>query len=208
MPLFLYVLRHTFWRPRDVLLYYAKIIATSEDLRRKRIKVSAEAIRRAVKEATYEVIQSEFINEFSSTVINIREILSAFSNGKQFLTYQGISEILTRIDFRFAIGPEISMNKVDERIEYLYHVGFLGIEVTPKMRDRFNIEHRHSFYFNEGSALLRTEGENKFHDYTFVIHPVFSEYLQLDTSGHELVLEFNWDYIREMDVLLSISTSQ
>ena len=205
MPLFLYVLRHTFWRPRDVLLYYAKIIATSEDLRRKRIRVSAEAIRRAIKEATYEVIQSEFINEFSSTVINIREILSAFSNISQFVTYSEIGEILTKVDFRFAIGPEISLNRVDEKIEYLYQIGFLGIEVTPEMRDRFNIEHKHSFYFNEGLALLKTEGENKFRDYTFIIHPIFSEYLQLNTSDHELVLEFSWDYLREMDVLLSVS---
>lgn len=177
MPVFLYVLRHTFWRPRDILLYYAKILAAAEELRRKKVKMSTDAVRRAVKEATFDVIQSEFVNEFSSSLINIREVIGCFARAQQFIPYSAISEIIGSVDFQFAVGPEV-VKKLDEKLEYLFSIGFLGVQVNDELKERFDIQHRHAFYFNEGGLLLRTLVERRFDKFTFIVHPVFTEILR------------------------------
>jgi hypothetical protein len=38
--LFLYVLRHTFWRPRDILIYYSRIIELARETSRRRDHVA------------------------------------------------------------------------------------------------------------------------------------------------------------------------
>lgn len=200
MPLFFYVLRHTFWRPRDILLYYAKIISFAEDTRRKGRKIPVEGIRQAVREVTFEVVSSEFINEFSSTVPNIRDIIGIFERGKQFLSYVTIKNLLEDVKFEFATGQ--TLRHVDEKIDFLYQVGFLGIHATPDMLERSKARHKHAFYFNEGYTLLRGVRGPQFQDNTFIIHPVFTEYLQIDTAGNELVLELTWDYLHTMESLL------
>lgn len=206
MPVFLYVLRHTFWRPRDILLYYAKILAAAEELRRKKAKMSTDAVRRAVKEATFDVIQSEFINEFESSFINIRQVIGAFAKVKQFIPFADVGELIGGIDFQFAVGPEV-VKKLDEKIEYLFSIGFLGVQVGDDLKERFDIQHRHAFYFNEGSSLLRTLVERRFENFTFIVHPVFTEYLEIDTTARELVLELSWEYLHEMEAVLSTSNA-
>lgn len=202
MPVFLYVLRHTFWRPRDILLYYAKIIAAAEDLRRRKVKMTTEAVRRAVKEATFDVIQSEFINEFASSFISVKEVISAFAKQRQFLTYDEVGGLIGNVDFRFAIGTDV-VKKLDDKIEHLFSIGFLGILVSDELKERFDIQHHHAFYFNEGNALMRTLVDRRFEKFVFIVHPVFAEFLELDTSARELVLELSWKYLHEMETVLS-----
>lgn len=60
IPLFLYILRHTFWRPRDILFYYAAILASSKDYKQRKLDLTTEGIRKIVKEHTYKVIETEF----------------------------------------------------------------------------------------------------------------------------------------------------
>ena len=79
LSLFAYVLRHTFWRPREVLWYFARILSAAEGLRRQRQKMGAEAVRQIVRNTTIEVITTEFIGEFTTTFINIGEVVSVFT---------------------------------------------------------------------------------------------------------------------------------
>jgi hypothetical protein len=200
MPLFFYVLRHTFWRPRDVLLYYAKILAFAEDMRRKGRRASTEGIRQAVREVTFEVVSSEFINEFSSTVKNIRDVIGVFERQKQFLSYEVIRDLLDGVDLEFATGH--NLHRIDDKIEFLYQVGFLGICATQQMIESGMAKHKHMFSFNEGYSVLRGVKGPRFDEHTFVIHPIFTNYLQINTAGNDLVLELTWDYLHMMESLL------
>lgn len=201
MPLFMYILRHTCWRPREILLYYATILAAAEDLRKKKgRKISTEAVRRIIKETTLDIIESEFINEFES-MVNIRDIINGFYTCKQFLTHNTISDILAKLDFRFAIG-EAGNISTSQKIIFLYEIGFIGILVTPELQDMWHIKTRHSFYFNERDTILQGGANKRMEELTFIIHPMFTEYLQIDTSDNELVLELNWDYLYETESLL------
>jgi ABC-type oligopeptide transport system ATPase subunit len=197
VPLFMYILRHSSWRPREILLYYVTIIAVSKDLKDKRRKVTPEIIRRAIKETTPKIIESEFINEFE-TIINIREIINSFTNQRQYLSFAEVKLILDRSNFKL-----VSIHKDDvtteQKIEFLYEIGFIGYLVTPKIKEEWKINFNHAFYFNERDTIFQGYSERRYHEFTFIIHPMFTEYLQIDTSGHELVLEFTWDYLYDME---------
>jgi len=204
MPVFMYVLRHTFWRPRDILLYYAKIISAAESMRRRGIKISPEAIRRTVQDTTYEVIKSEFVNEFASTVINIKDIIEAFHGSAQVLSYSTVAEILSKIEFKYAYGSTSSI-ELSEKINFLYQVGFFGLVPNAEMLQRLKMSSNEAFYFNAALLPLRAAMQEKFKSFQFILHPIFCEYLQLNTSGQELTLQFRWDQLHEMEDLLFAS---
>src|SRR5262245_60500159 len=78
ISLFFYLLRHTFWRPRDMLYYLAKIITTYDSMRGAKKVLSAELLKRIVASTTYDVIRGEFIREFNSMCPNIEAIIKQF----------------------------------------------------------------------------------------------------------------------------------
>ena len=139
MPLFMYVLRHTFWRPRDALLYYAQIIAVAESIRKKGDRLSAAVIRHTIKDVTKSVIKSEFINEFESTVVNIKEIVVAFQGATQLLTCDEIGLRVEEIDFGFATGQKSGVD-LEAKIDFLYRIGFLGVVADESLRNRLNLK--------------------------------------------------------------------
>jgi energy-coupling factor transporter ATP-binding protein EcfA2 len=198
LTLFSYVLRHSFWRPRDILLHYAKILAVAESMRRR--DLSIEMIRRVVKEVNFELINTEFIQEFKSIVPNIEEIVQSFSKSKQILPYADVAAKVTGISFDFVTG-ELGVEDVDRKIEFLYDIGFIGILVNEDLREKLGITHKHAFYFNEGQAIKRVGGKGWFSDLMLIIHPIFAEYLRLDVSTGELTLFFDWDYLKQNEAM-------
>lgn len=202
LDLFLYVLRHTFWRPREVLVYYAALLALAMDIRRWESTVPVEAVRQCIKATTTKVIESEFIAEFRSTVVNIEDVILAFRKRKPLINYSELSEILRALTFRLASGP-LGTEGTFEKARFLYDIGFLGIRADKRIMDLVGLKHEHVFYFNEGSEIWSGFDEADVKEWHFVIHPIFSEYLRLDCAGQELTLVYSWDYLRSGDSFMS-----
>jgi hypothetical protein len=202
MPLFMYVLRHTFWRPREVLVYYAAILALSDYMKRWGYKISTEVIRRCVKATTRQIVESEFINEFRSTIVNIGDIIHSFKKSKTIISFERLREILLEVDFKFASGNTENTG-IMEKVQFLYEIGFLGVKADVELQHRFGLDLEHAFYFNEGSALFFGTDEEDIRDWEFIIHPIFSEYLLLDSQGQDLTLQFSWDYLHQREAFFS-----
>ena len=195
MPLFLYVLRHTFWRPREVLLYYASLLALADDMKRWQNSVKGDTVRKCIKVATRQVIESEFINEFHSTVLNISDVLSCFRRKKNILSHTELAEILATVRFVFAAGNIQDIGTI-EKIKLLYEIGFLGVWAPRKeLREQLGLDLDYAFYFNEGTSFFVGTDETEISTWSFVVHPIFSEYLRLDCQGHELTLQYSWEYL-------------
>jgi hypothetical protein len=202
MPLFMYVLRHTFWRPREVLVFYSAILALSDYMKRWDYKISTEVIRRCVKATTRQIIESEFINEFRSTVVNIGEIIRSFKKSKAVLPFESLRKLLIDVDFKFASGS-LENTGVMEKIQFLYEIGFLGVKADVDLQHRYGLDMEHAFYFNEGSTLFFGTDEEDVRDWEFLIHPIFSEYLILDTIGQDLTLQYTWEYLHQREAFFS-----
>jgi hypothetical protein len=198
MPLFLYVLRHTFWRPRDILFYFARILAVAKDMHERKYLMTDDVVRKIVKDTTMSVISSEFIGEFRSTVTNIREIIEVFKGHKQIMSYEETQACLAKAQFVLSNRTE-GMKDCRSKFIFLYQIGFLGFDVDEDMKNRYGIECKQAFYFNEGTIPLRVLDTPGFSKCRFVVHPVFCEYLQLDTMSQEATLDFDWDYLRRTE---------
>jgi hypothetical protein len=194
IPLFIYVLRHTFWRPRDLLYYFGKILSVCFDMHEKGRNINSDTIKKIVSNATYDVINTEFINEFQTSVTNIRDIISSFLKKPQVLPYARLEEILQSIDFRF-IDKTQPISDIENKIAFLYEIGFLGLYATEAEMARFGYLDRHAFFFNEGDKLLQNISRDHFNEMTFIIHPIFFEYLRLKPATTGLSLNFTWDYL-------------
>ena len=145
-----------------------------------------------------------FINEFHTTVVNIRDIVSAFRRAPSILTYDQLHERLGGVDFKFAAGP-LGTADTREKLQFLYEIGFLGIVADKALRDAFGQNLEHVFMFNEGPSALVSADNDEVSRWNFVIHPIFSEYLRLDTSGRELTLRFTWEYLHFGEALFAAS---
>lgn len=214
MPLFLYVLRHTFWRPREILMHYAKIVALARE-GRGTSPISSDQLRKLVSDTTYEIISSEFLNEFSQTIMTLPAILERFRGKKQFLPFEDLATILEGVEVRLAVDasatglPLSAEDELMEKLKLLYSIGMLGIEVTTEMRQRFHILHRQAFYFNEGITLFKgVTPREALKACRYIIHPVFTEYLELDNSGAPLTLQYTWQYLHDVENVIKASSGE
>jgi hypothetical protein len=196
MPLFLYVLRHTFWRPREVLIYYARLLALADTRKRWKTHIDTQSLRSCIKSAAEDIIKSQFVNEFKTSLFNIDDVLRGFRTKPNFMSFNLLSEILVEIDFQFCADVFKAVTLV-EKVRYLYQIGFLGIDLSPAQLEQHGALHSNAFIFNEGALLFGDEYlcQNDLALYSFLIHPIFCEYLKLDVNGSTLSLVFDWDYL-------------
>ena len=194
MPLFCYVLRHTLWRPREILTYYAKILAACEFMKKKRARVTSRFLSQLVNSQTTSLVEDEFIGEFSSTIVNIDEIVRAFTRKKQIMTYDELEEALRGIDFIWATGVE-GHEDTCMKIRVLYRLGFLGVYADEEMCAELNIHNKHAFVFNEGDEFVRSTDAVGVRYWKYIIHPLFTQYLNLERS--EMILPLTWEYLHE-----------
>ena len=99
--LFVYMLRHTFWRPRDIISIASQIIATAELLKGRHKEIDIEAVRSTVSNATFGIVRSEFINEFQSHCFNLKEVISAFQRSNNIMAFREIEKKIGKVDFQF-----------------------------------------------------------------------------------------------------------
>lgn len=207
MPLFIYVLRHTFWRPRDVLFYYASLLAAADAFRKKKRGVmGSEFVRQVIAGATRSIITDEFIEEFKSSFPNLAEVINSFRLGPATLQWKDLQKCIDGIQFDTSLRSE-KPSSLESKVELLYDLGFLGVCLDKPTSERL-AAFRHAFVFNEQHLLTEKLRRDDYPNLQYVIHPVFCEYLYLDTlSNPELILAMDWDYLHRNEVLRGIVTA-
>lgn len=91
-----------------------------------------------------------------------------------------------------------------EKVEVLYDTGFLGVILERGTAERLT-SHQHAFVFNKEQLLAEKLNRDDYPQLKYAIHPVFCEYLNLDTTGNAgLILTMDWDYLHRNEVLRGI----
>ncbi|MDQ3749691.1 MAG: hypothetical protein M3367_11900 [Acidobacteriota bacterium] len=208
MPLFLYVLRHTLWRPRDILIYYAHLLSIGLESLENKHEVTSETVRISVANSTEYVIRDDFIGEFKGTLRNFEEILNSFHRSKQKLSFEEIEEKIGTQDFNFVAAPNEAFHKdILQKVKFLYQIGFLGISVNDKLKERYDSFSNHVFIFNEGAKILSKATHETINEYEFIIHPLFCEFLELETKHNEFISEYTWSYIKDLEGYMTSSNA-
>lgn len=203
VSLFIAVLRHTFWRPREILIYYTKIISVARDFKKRGIEVTNFTISKCISDTTREIISTEFINEFQRHCLNIEDILLSFRGVKQILDINELKNILQKCHFNF-IDREESVFEFDQKIDFLYEIGFLGFRANSNLSKRFTLLHNDIFWFMTSNDLFENIKIGNYEGCKFILHPIFCEYLDLDTSNQDLTLNFDWDYLEKQEAYMMI----
>ncbi|HRI34638.1 MAG TPA: hypothetical protein PLD02_12870 [Saprospiraceae bacterium] len=198
--IFNYVLRHTFWRPRDLLLYFAHIISVCKEAKDNGYHISFETIRTNIANLTFEIIKDDFKNEYKSSVRNIEQIIELFNRSNQVLTFEELENKIYKLDFEYVVVLDNDLRQdIIEKIKFLFQIGFLGIKANQELKEKFNLFSSHIFIFNEGCRLLKKVNKEKLKEYTFIIHPIFSEYLELNTRENEFISNYSIDYLHQQE---------
>jgi hypothetical protein len=196
--LFCYVLRYTFWRPRDVLKYYASLMTAALSYPGNEM-LSFEQIRLIVGMTSKIILKTEFIGEFKEVITNLEKIINQFRKSKQRLNYDQVFQKLKDIDF--SVMPQGIISDFREKLRILYEIGFLGLEISENMTEAANRTKRECFYFNEGLAVFDNKAKYSFEDCYFLIHPIFVEELQLDQRDNSFILNWTDDYLRDNHIV-------
>lgn len=199
------MLRHTFWRPRDVLFFYASLLAASEEFHRKRLKLQPGFVRQIIAGATRTVVDDEFMKEFGASFRNLSDVLDRLKGAPQVLNWRELNSRLGDLVFDTNL-PTKGPQPFEWKIELLYEIGLLGALLDRDTSERYSA-FRHAFIFNEGEFLTERMSRQDYKGLEYIIHPLFCETLHLDTEGNaELILPLDWDYLHRNEILRGISS--
>lgn len=198
MPLFVDVLRHTFWRPREIMIYFAKIIAVLRDLKKRNIEATPFAVGKCISDTTREIIRTEFLNEFQRHCTNLASIIKGFRRGRQILEPEEVERLLGGVPFQF-IDRDAPVTDLPTQLRFLYEIGFIGLEASKSIVDRLKLLHTDIFWFNAGDEPFEILLQESFADCRFIIHPIFCEFLDLDVRGQRLTMKFDWNYLERQE---------
>jgi hypothetical protein len=202
VDLFHYILRHTFWRPRDVLFFWGQIIALYEHLQEQGFEMNADSVKSQVARLGFYIIETEFISEFKDYVGNLEVIVKLFEGKHQAISFDEFRSILKGYEPQLAFQPVLLDNDGRSQhrttlswIEILYRIGFIGFYLQPNCPLKARFETPWIYIHNEGDVILKmikTAHEDRI---LITIHPIFVEYLALNAYKEQLVCEMSDEYL-------------
>jgi hypothetical protein len=198
VALFCYVLRHTFWRPRDVLKYYAALMTAAMSCAEEE-SLSVEQIRLIVGITSKVILKTEFIGELKEIIPNLEKIINQFRKSSQILSNDEVFEKLKGIDFNVMSKGTIS--EFREKLRILYEIGFLGLQIPKDTSEVENTTSLECFYFNEGLSIFDSMAKYSFDRCFFLIHPIFVEELQINYKNNKLILHWDEDYLKKNHIV-------
>lgn len=199
VPLFEYLLRISFWRPRDILKYFALLYSVNQNIGNPQFnKVDIETVKLGLNNKADDIIKKEFYYEYDKVFLNISKVMLEFYGKNIILLAKELYEILSKTVFitTFAFDCEQTINKVN----LLYELGVLGLRVPSKVAKEKGIGNKWCFAFNEGLKpleLLEYGFSPEATEIKFVLNPIFSKRLALKFNTNEILGVYGKDYLVE-----------
>lgn len=193
MDLFLYMLRLSFWRPRDIIdLFYEIYLAN----RNSHKELKSDTIIDILNAKAKKIIDEEVYGEYQNVIINIRQIMEDFRDKNIVLEQNEAFTILANRTFLTS-----SLRKFlypVEKFEILYELGILGIKVNQSIQQRENLKSSICFNYNEGLEPLEVlKRNNMLEKVQVIINPIFSKKLALVYNVDEILENYSWNYLYE-----------
>ena len=202
METIIYILRHTFWRPRDFLVYLGKLVAYRDELKKWNRRLTSDLVRQAISDCTWEVVRREFINEFQTYCVNIEQILEAFRKSKQIFGFEHVEKTLASVPF---VLQDKGISDIFSKLDFLFEIGALGVQLDREVLRGRKILTNIVFYFSDGDKIYKSIAKEQLRRLKFVLHPIFCEWLSLHTADDDMVLQYSWEYLQKNDDLLAVS---
>lgn len=206
MSLFNYILRSSFWRPRDVISNLNKIMAqviriSGENWNSKGDSINEEDIKLSIKKNADKIIEREFIGEYKNVFRNIDEVLEQLQRLDEQMDIREFNQVLKGISFDTAFSYD--MSQVDNKMRVLYQLGVIGLIYKKSIAKRLHYLTHICFEFNEGMTPFEDylkQKKNVNDEIQVVFNPLFAGRLMLNYNTKELIGNWDKEYIHENDV--------
>lgn len=193
---FLYVLRHSLWRPRELLNYYCEIFKLMKKYASQGVKLEI-IMRQALRDVHGHIIENEIIAEFQQELPNLRQALRLLETRElsASMPYHEFTAKLSRVTL-----PNIE--KSHDVAKHLFYLGVIGTKrsiSTPRYgrngsirQNNAEVVYEYCYNCNDASPVLEGHVEICF-------HPLFFEYLSIKTSTDIVVNQLEWDMFKNPD---------
>ena len=199
--LFNYILRLSFWRPRDILLHFISILELVENSENVGLEIDDRMIKESLAQSARKIIDEEFIQEYRNVFYNLKEVLNSFRNNQNILSLSEFFNIIDKVKFDTSLYYDCNDKKSKTLI--LYQLGVIGLRFDEKSIENRGYSHHFCFYFNEGLSPIydtiidRTTLDD---DVEIVINPLFCKMFNISINAHELIGNYDWEYIQKLSV--------
>ena len=190
---FLYIVRHTLWRPREVQMYLRAIFQRMEE---QRCAADEEMFRRLVKSEAEQIVRREFVEEFMSEYPGLPGLMKKLEelSLKSVMPY---TEVCDRV-----AGVRLfdeSMTAADVMLR-LYHMGIVGVRQVLTRERRTGLDP--SITQNREEVAYRFSYNSLINDPfstagTVVFHPMFFHYLDIRHDERYVVNQLTWQMFEE-----------
>lgn len=196
MELFQYLLRSSFWRPRDIIKYLAVLYDANEKNIQKHKQIDMVTLKTLLNKVTEDIIEDEFYNEYDKIFYNLPEFMDSFEGKNVILSSAEFVDIIKQFKFEGVLFNE--SNTVLGKLNLLYEIGVIGLQFESEYIESKNIGSTLCFVFNEGTypfakakdRILRGSKEVK-----IVLNPIFSKKLSLEYNTTEIIGDYSWEYL-------------
>jgi hypothetical protein len=186
---FLYLVRHSRWRPRELQLYLKRIFHLMDETRTPADEVM---FRKAVKVQSEETIREEFREEWNVEYPGLKGVLRKLETVelKSVMPYEEICDAISKVSLLMESRP------VDELMLRLFHLGVLGVRAILQgpRADHLDatISQNHQYvsyryYYNTPHSEVLTQGA------VVAFHPMFFEYLNILHEEKYVVNQLVWE---------------
>lgn len=195
IPLFNYLLRLTFWRPRDIIKNFAIIIELSKDQEDMSDYIES-VIKKLLVNSAKNIIEIEFINEYKNVYLNLKEVLYRFKGTNFIQEYDLFCERLSKIHIQ-AVTTE-KYTSIDSKLSLLYKLGVIGLFFDKDYAEKCGYGYHICYSFNEGLNPLDEFmlSERRSSCAKIVFNPIFVKDLALNYNTKELICDYSWQYIK------------
>jgi len=198
ISLFNYLLRHTFWRPRDIIKNFAIIMKLSKDteIETTDAQLIQSIIKKALAHGVSRIIEGEFINEYKNVYVNIKEVLLHFRTNDFVQDFDVFCEKLSRIEIRTA-KKSVEFD-VESKLRLLYKLGVIGFYANKEDDEDLWSGFPYCYSFTEGldpMDELLVQGLPVKTALKIVFNPIFIRYLLLNINIQEQICDYPWEYI-------------
>ena len=192
---FLYLVRHSLWKPREVQKYVLELINLMEE-KEGRPLVSKE-ISSVVAETSIDIVRTEFIEEFLREYPGIHKLLQKLEHAytPSVMPYSVFVGLISDVEL------SETDNNIDRTMERLFKMGLIGIkkyrpqQVEGKQPTVMQGRRHVHFCFHYNTLLTDPFSENDH----IIIHPLFYDRLGVDQKEQHIMNELRWDMYKDKD---------
>lgn len=202
ISLYEYILRLSFWRPRDIIKNFAVVMKLSKQELNLPQESVQEILKKLLTNNAERIIEEEFIGEYKNVYRNLYDVIHEFENSDLIINFPIFYDKLAKINIE-TLGDN-NLQTVQEKFELLYKLGIIGLYFDKDEAKKREYGYHICYVFNEGlrprDDVLSVNGIVNIRA-KVIFNMIFLKYLKLNVNTSDLICNFGWEYILKNHII-------